>query len=215
MSVRSAGRGRAAARSIRLELRSLSIVATSSASLPRWGFRCRGSRGPSSASIQTPSRSTPLIPILAQPITGRGQHARSTPSTKVMDGKRGRYRHIDGRSRTQKDVRSPAEQLWRYAASDLPGDRGGHAVGVNCVGSTTCIVTSRNTPPLGAGILYCRDGRLQVAHDYAAFPVVPRGAAAAGAAACPPSPLAGVTAPAGMTVAPACSILLVTDAISS
>src|SRR5881227_1752222 len=87
MSVRSAGRGRAAARSIRLALRSLSIVATSRASLPRWVFRCRGSRRASSASIPTASRSIPLIPIPAQPITGRGQHARSTPSPKLMDGK--------------------------------------------------------------------------------------------------------------------------------
>src|SRR3954468_19958307 len=87
MSVRSAGRGRAAARSIRLALRSLSIVATKSASLPRWVFRCRGSRCASSASIPAASRSIPLIPIPAQSITGRGQHARSTPSTKLMDGK--------------------------------------------------------------------------------------------------------------------------------
>src|SRR3954447_22169641 len=87
MSVRSAGRGRAAARSIRLALRSLSIVATKSASLPRRVFRCRGSRCASSASIPAASRSIPLIPIPAQSITGRGQHARSTPSTKLMDGK--------------------------------------------------------------------------------------------------------------------------------
>src|SRR4051794_11045058 len=87
MSVRSAGRGRAAARSIRLALRSLSIVATKSASWPRWVFRCRGSRCASSASIPAASRSIPLIPIPAQSITGRGQHARSTPSTKLMDGK--------------------------------------------------------------------------------------------------------------------------------
>src|SRR3954454_18215009 len=87
MSMRSAGRGRAAARSIRLALRSLSIVATSRASLPRWVFRCRGSRCASSASIPTASRSIPPIPIPAQPITGRGQHARSIPSTKLMDGK--------------------------------------------------------------------------------------------------------------------------------
>src|SRR3954451_2641438 len=87
MSTRSAGRGRAAARSIRLALRSLSTVATSSASLPRWVFRCRGSCRASSASIPTASRSIPPIPIPAQPITGRGQHAHSTPSTKLMDGK--------------------------------------------------------------------------------------------------------------------------------
>src|SRR3954447_14995090 len=87
MSVRSAGRGRAAAKSIRLALRSPSIVATSRASLPRWVFRCRGSRRASSASIPTASRSIPPIPIPAQPITGRGQHARSIPSTKLMDGK--------------------------------------------------------------------------------------------------------------------------------
>src|SRR4051794_14165074 len=87
MSTRSAGRGRAAARSIRLALRSLSSVAASSASLPRWVFRCRGSRCASSASIPTASRSIPPIPIPAQPITGRGQHALSTPSTKLMDGK--------------------------------------------------------------------------------------------------------------------------------
>src|SRR3954447_20664029 len=89
MSVRSAGRGRAAARSIRLALRSLSIVATKSASLPRRVFRCRGSRCASSAPIPAASRSIPLIPLPAQSITGRGQHARSTPSTKLMDGKGG------------------------------------------------------------------------------------------------------------------------------
>src|SRR3954447_8652806 len=87
MLVRSAGRGRAAARSIRLALRSLSIVATSRASLPRWVLRCRGSRHASSASMPAASRAIPLIPIPAQPITGCAQHARSTLSTKLMDGK--------------------------------------------------------------------------------------------------------------------------------
>ncbi len=42
-----------------------------------------------------------------------------------------------------------------------------------------------------------------------------REAAAAGAGACPPSPLAGVTASAGMTSAPAFSSCLMTEAISS
>jgi hypothetical protein len=87
MSARSAGRGRAAAKSIKLALRSLSIVATRSASLPRCVLRCRGSRRASSASIPAASRSIPLITIPAQSTAGRGQHARSTPSTKLMDGK--------------------------------------------------------------------------------------------------------------------------------
>src|SRR4051794_19175548 len=65
MSMRSAGRGRAAARSIRLALRSLSIVATSRASLPRWVFRCRGSRRSSSAAI--PRATTSIPPIIPAP----------------------------------------------------------------------------------------------------------------------------------------------------
>src|SRR3954453_4735497 len=110
MSVRSAGRGRAGARSIRLALRSLSIVATKSASLPRRVFRCRGSRCASSASIPAASRSIPLIPIPAQSITGRGQHARSTPSTKLMDGK--------GRCRRRLP---PATRRPRTAPASSPG----------------------------------------------------------------------------------------------
>src|SRR3954466_15578970 len=49
MSVRSASRGSPAARSIRLALRTSSIVATSSASFVRWVLRWFGSRRLSSA----------------------------------------------------------------------------------------------------------------------------------------------------------------------
>ena len=85
MSVRSAGRGRAAARSIRLALRSLSIVATRSASLPRCVLRCRGSRRASSASIPAASRSIPLIPMPAQPVP-RPPAARSLHIVNQTDG---------------------------------------------------------------------------------------------------------------------------------
>src|SRR3954470_6304266 len=49
MSVRSASRGSPAASSIRLALRTSSIVATRSASFVRWVLRCFGSRRLSSA----------------------------------------------------------------------------------------------------------------------------------------------------------------------
>src|SRR3954453_14772109 len=62
MSTRSADRGTAAAKSVRLAPRSLSIVATGRASLPRCVLRFRGSGRPSSASIPAASRTIPLTP---------------------------------------------------------------------------------------------------------------------------------------------------------
>src|SRR3954452_6962771 len=88
MPTRSAGRGSAAARSIRLALRSLSIVATKSATLPRWVLRWRGSRRRNSASI--PAAITP-IPLIAPPSSAHRRAASATflsePQPKLMDGK--------------------------------------------------------------------------------------------------------------------------------
>src|SRR3954471_18125949 len=88
MSVRSAGRGSAAARSIRLALRSLSTVATKSASLPRRVLRWRGSRRRNSASI--PAAITP-IPLIAPPSPAHRRAASTTfllePQPKLMNGK--------------------------------------------------------------------------------------------------------------------------------
>src|SRR4051812_48656690 len=88
MPTRSAGRGSAAARSIRLALRSLSIVATKSATLPRWVSRWRGSRRRNSASI--PAAITP-IPLIAPPSPAHRRAASTTfllePQPKLMDGK--------------------------------------------------------------------------------------------------------------------------------
>src|SRR4051812_13951796 len=88
MPTRSAGRGSAAARSIRLALRSLSTVATKSASLPRRVLRWRGSRRRNSASI--PAAITP-IPLIAPPSSAHRRAASTTfllePQPKLMDGK--------------------------------------------------------------------------------------------------------------------------------
>src|SRR5918994_5475019 len=68
MSVRSASRGSAAARSIRLALRASSIVATSSDSLPRCVLRCSGRSCSSSALIPSARRSIPVMArVLAPP----------------------------------------------------------------------------------------------------------------------------------------------------
>src|SRR4051795_13710138 len=89
MSVRSAGRGSAAARSIRLALRSLSIVATKSANFLRCVLRCRGSRRPSSASIPTASRAIPLM-LHARQVDHGPRAARPLDSVNETDGWQGR-----------------------------------------------------------------------------------------------------------------------------
>src|SRR4051812_43302030 len=88
MSVRSAGRGSAAARSIRLALRSLSIVATKSANFLRCVLRCRGSRRPSSASIPTASRAIPLM-LHARQVDHGPRAARPLDSVNETDGWQG------------------------------------------------------------------------------------------------------------------------------
>jgi hypothetical protein len=80
MSGRSAGRGSAAASAIRLALRSLSIVATSSASLRRGVWRCFGSRRANSASIAAATAAIPPIPDPSQTMTGRFHHPLGLPS---------------------------------------------------------------------------------------------------------------------------------------
>src|SRR3954447_15509347 len=88
MSVRSAGRGSAAARSIRLALRSLSIVATKSANFLRCVLRCRGSRRPSSASIPTASRAIPLM-LHARQVDHGPRAARPLDGVNETDGWQG------------------------------------------------------------------------------------------------------------------------------
>src|SRR5213593_74262 len=111
MSVRSAGRGGAAARSIRLALRSLSIVATKSANFLRCVLRCRGSRRPSSASIPTASRAIPLM-LHARQVDHGPRAARPLDSVNETDGWQGEARMASGLSGEEKAL---IDAYWRAA----------------------------------------------------------------------------------------------------
>src|SRR5215211_4444253 len=89
MSNRSAARGRAAASSIRLTLRTSNAVATSSASPSRCFLFCDGSRAARSARTAAATVSTPPIPQLRQIKGGDLQsHQDSRVQEFLMGGER-------------------------------------------------------------------------------------------------------------------------------
>src|SRR3954452_9672464 len=113
MSRRSAARGSEAARSIRLALRTSSIVAVSSARPSRWLLCCRGSRRPMSSPIAAatvtipPTTSVDLVPA------GRADPYRwpTVAAQEVMGGKVRPVRALD----------APPPQLLLVLDQHLPG----------------------------------------------------------------------------------------------
>src|SRR5215203_4799086 len=116
MSNRSAARGRAAASSIRLTLRTSNAVATSSASPSRCFLFCDGSRAARSARTAAATVSTPPIPK-APPNQRRSPPTTSTfQAARVSDGWQGGDPHIahptfslHGQQRLE--VRLPGEEI--------------------------------------------------------------------------------------------------------
>src|SRR3954470_4955217 len=92
MSVRSASRGSPAARSIRLALRTSSIVATSSASFVRWVLRWFGSRRLSSELMLSAISVMPFMRRFQGPPRAKALNHKPTPHlnslpAELMDGK--------------------------------------------------------------------------------------------------------------------------------
>src|SRR3954464_8775630 len=92
MSVRSASRGSPAARSIRLALRTSSIVATSSASFVRWVLRWFGSRRLSSELMLSAISVMPFMRRFQGPPRAKALNHKPTPHlnslpAELIDGK--------------------------------------------------------------------------------------------------------------------------------
>src|SRR4051812_3445203 len=96
MSVRSASRGSPAAKSIRLALRTSSIVETRSASFVRWVLRCFGRRCLSSEPTLSAIFLMPFImcfqgPPGVEPLNHTPLPHVNSLASKLMDGKAGTY----------------------------------------------------------------------------------------------------------------------------
>src|SRR3954468_15581765 len=92
MSVRSASRGSPAAKSIRLALRTFSIVETNSASFVRWVLRCFGRRRLSSEPRLSAISLMPVmmrfqVPSRAQSLNHKQIPQVNSLASKLMDGK--------------------------------------------------------------------------------------------------------------------------------
>src|SRR4051794_33927978 len=140
MSVRSASRGNPAASSIRLALRTSSIVATRRASFVRWVFRCFGRRCLSSAPKLSaislmPSMMRFQLPPRPESLNHIPMPCVNNLSQKLIDDK-GKYLNVNKERRTEmpllcsssivnwKNIKNYVEGGFRIAAFEFTTDYG-------------------------------------------------------------------------------------------